>query len=140
MTSSLIEALSARHGLPRLEGSDLERFVQGHEHSVLFFAGNPTQYPESNDVAVILPELLKAFAERLAAAVVAPTAEHELQTRYGFSQWPALVFLRRGEYLGTITRIRDWGDYLAEIEGILAAPASRPPSLGVPVVGLDDSH
>ena len=109
--------------------------MDGHDEVVLFFAENPRHFPESDDVAMILPELVKAFEGRLSVALIAPSAEHRLQARYGFSGWPSLVFLRRGDYLGVITRVRNWEDYLSEIHRLLDSEPGQAPGFGIPVVG-----
>ena len=140
MSSVLIDRLVNELGYPRLDESTIDGFINGHRHCVLFFTEDPRSFPESNDVAVILPELTKHFAGRLAAAVVAREAERTLMKRYGFQAWPALVFLRRGEYLGAITRVQDWTDYLEQIEQLLAATPSRPPvKIGIPVVTTEQA-
>ena len=46
---------------------------------------------ETLDLAVVLPQLLKSFPQRLSAAVIARSAEKAVQARYGFRTWPALV-------------------------------------------------
>ena len=81
--------------------------------SCCFFVTTRCMFPESHDVAVILPELIKAFSGRLQAAVIAKPIERELQARFRFTSWPSLVFLRNGEYLGVIAGIRDWQEYQA---------------------------
>jgi len=133
MTSPLIAALIERHGLPVLQADDLDFFLQPNRHSLLFLSGDPVKYPEALDVAVILPELLKAFAGRFQAAIIAPESEQILKQRFGFSRWPALVVLYGDAYVGVIERVRGWDDYLAELTGLLAAEPSRPPGVGVPV-------
>ncbi|MBD3618986.1 MAG: hydrogenase-1 expression HyaE [Chromatiales bacterium] len=134
MSSPLIERLTTELGYPRVDTESLNEFLDAHAHSVLFFAGDPAKYPEANDVAVVLPELVRHFAGRLAPALVADEDEARLQALYGFESWPALVFLRGREYLGSICRIRDWSDYLQTIEALLQGPPKRPPSVGIPVV------
>lgn len=133
MSSPLIDALSERYGLPVLTEDELAPFLQPQRHSLLFLAGDTAKYPESLDVAVILPELLKAFAGRFQAAIIAAESEQSLQARFGFSRWPALVVLRGDAYLGCITRVRNWDEYLAELTRLLASDASRPPGVGIPV-------
>lgn len=128
MTSPLIAQLQTRHGYPFLDADSYDHFVYGNETVVLFFCNDPLHFPESNDVAVILPELIKAFSGRLQAAVIARSIERELQARFRFTGWPSLVFLRNGEYLGAISGIKDWQEYRQEIERILAATPSEPPS------------
>ncbi len=127
MTSPLINQLQTRHGCPLLNADSYDSFVYGHENVVLFFCNDPIQFPESNDVAVILPELVKAFKDRLQAAVIDKSVERELQARFRFTGWPSLVFLRNGEYLGVITGIRNWQEYRQEIAGILASEPTEPP-------------
>ncbi|MDP2902834.1 MAG: hydrogenase [Methylovulum sp.] len=127
MNPSLIDQLQTCHGLPLLGADSYDPFVYGNGNVVLFFCNDPAQFPESSDVAVILPELLKAFSGRLHAALIAKPIERELQARFRFIGWPSLVFLRNGEYLGAITGIRDWQEYRQETARILAATPSQPP-------------
>jgi hydrogenase-1 operon protein HyaE len=100
----------------------------------LFFTENPQHFPESDDVAVILPELVRHFAGRFTAAVIDPGSERELHRRYNFTAWPSLVFVRRGAYLGAISRVRDWHEYVSAIEEILAAQPRPAPHRAVPIV------
>lgn len=134
MRSPLLERLTGKQGWPVVDESNLDAFLAAGDYSLLFFTENPTQFPESNDVAVILPELLAAFAGRLQGAVVAAEAEHRLHTRYPFGEWPALVLLRGGDYLGAISRVQDWQTYLAEIERLLQAEPQARRGIGLPVV------
>ena len=132
MPSSLIRAL-VEGGVPRVDEANLESLAKAHHHLLLFFTEDPTQFSESDDVAVVLPQLLKAFAGRLQAAVVARACEHRLHNRFPFDGWPALVLLRDGEYVGSIARMREWVVYRSEIERLLS---SDPPSaVKIPVVG-----
>ncbi len=134
MSLSLIQSMIDKYGYPVLNEETLDDFVQRHEHVVLFFTENPRFFPESNDVAVILPELMKLFDGQLSAGVIDQSSERILYKRFGFKGWPSLVFLRRGEYLGVITGVQDWADYVQEFERLLASEPVRPPSIGIPVV------
>jgi hydrogenase-1 operon protein HyaE len=127
MNSPLLEQLQTRHGLPLLDADNYDLFVHGHENVVLFFGNDPAMFPESHDVAVILPELLKAFAGKLQGAVIDRPIERELQARFRFTTWPSLVFLRGGEYLGVISGIKDWAEYGQEFARILSADPTQPP-------------
>lgn len=121
----LLERLVRDCGVPEVDVTTVDAFLAGDGDAVLFFAEDPLQYPESGDVAVVLPELMAAFRGRLRAALVARPSERELQKRYGFARWPALVFLRHGDYVGAITGIHDWDDYLQQVESMLSAPTRR---------------
>jgi hydrogenase-1 operon protein HyaE len=131
MSSPLIDALLRRHGFAAVNEGNLDAFLAASERSVLFFAGDSERLVESADVAVVLPELVKRFSG-LVPALVEKAAERPLQLRYRFNAFPALVFLRGDGYLGAISRLLSWADYLAEIEAILARAPSEPPPYTFP--------
>jgi len=121
----LIERLVTQLGMPEVCAGNADAFLAAPGDAVLFFTENPAQHPETLDVAVILPEIVAAFRGRLRAAVVSRDSERELQQRFGFARWPALVFARGGEYVGAITSIRDWDFYLARVQELLDSPTRR---------------
>ncbi|WP_020394861.1 hypothetical protein [Thiolinea disciformis] len=132
MSSPLIERLLQIY--PLVDAASLSAFLDEHEYSVLFFTEDPNRFPETNDVAVVLPELVKVFQGKFQAAIIAQPDEKKLQSLYGFQSWPALVFMKHQHYLGAITGIQDWSVYLQDIQTILASPPKRPLSIGIPVV------
>lgn len=132
MFSPLLTTIIDRHAYPVLAHADIPAFASAHAHCVLFFAGDAERLMESDDLAVILPELIKASAGKLVPCIVARESERVLQRMYRFSAFPALVFLRRGEYLGAISHVRDWADYMREIPEILARTPSEPPPFKLP--------
>ncbi|MCP4408198.1 MAG: hypothetical protein GY807_10650 [Gammaproteobacteria bacterium] len=134
MRSPLIDRLLEEFDYPEISLDSLDGFVNTPGEGILFFAGDPKKYRETNDVAVILPELIQAFHGRLRPAVVARTAELKLQMHYGFKAWPALVLVRNGGYLGCITGVQNWEDYLQEINKMLVAEPTKPPGFKLPVV------
>lgn len=119
MISPLVRRLLEVWKYPRADTGNLPQLLADNEHLVLFFPGDPERYPEGDDVAVILPELLRAFEGRLGAAVVCGENAAALKQRYPFDAWPGLVFLRRGVQLGSICKVKDWADYLEQIEALL---------------------
>ena len=129
----LIDKLINELAYPLLDLDTIDDFLSQHDYSVLFFTQDVERFPESNDVAVVLPELIKTFPQ-MTPAIISRNSEQKLQSLYGFRSWPALVFMKGCEYLGAMTGIQDWGDYLSEIPRILAAKPSRPPSIGIPIV------
>lgn len=134
MRSPLIQALVDEYHYMLVTEDNIHEFLQAHENVVLLFTENPQHFPESNDVAVILPELMAQYGGRLTAAVVAGSAERALQKRYGFNRWPALVFLRHGEYLGVITGMQNWSEFGREIERILAITPGKAPLTEIPII------
>ncbi len=129
----LVDRLSEELNYPLLNLTNIDEFLAQNEHSVLFFTEDANRFAETNDVAVVLPELLQVFAD-LVPAVIARDDEKKLQSRYGFMSWPALVFMRGEKYLDAITGIQDWGEYLEQINKIISSETSRPKAIGIPVV------
>ena len=137
MFSPLVQNMIEHHGYPVLGADTLGDFLASSGEVVLFFTENASKFPETNDVAMILPELVKAFEGRFSAAVPALADQRKLQMRFGFREWPTLVFLRGSDYLGAVSRVQDWNVYLAEITRILASEPSTPPDFLLPVAGAD---
>jgi len=136
MTHALIDRLMTELGYPEISLENHDAFIQQPGLNVLFFPSDPDTVKDATDVAVVLPELVAAFENRLNPGIVADTfgAGMKLKRQYGFTHYPSLVFVRDGEYVGTITRIQDWGDYLAKISAMFTAPVRRAPGFSVPVV------
>lgn len=137
MSSPLIKDLIDNRGVPLVDETSLEAFTQAHRSVLLFFTENPVQFPESNDVAVVLPLLMQAFGDRFSLAVVDRGSERQLHARFPFDGWPALVHLREGRYVGAISRMQDWSVYLAEIERLLNTEPSKVTGFKIPVVSAD---
>lgn len=138
MTATILPAvmqrLIDRFGATRIEADTLAAFLDRPGTSVLLLAGDPVQFPEGLDVAVVLPELRSALAADFAIGVVAPDSLDAVARRYGVQRWPSLVFLRDGQYVTTLSGMHDWTEYLKLVEAALAMPVSRAPTIGIPVV------
>ncbi len=132
MSSPLIEALVSRHGFAVVDEDSLDAFLAANEHSLLFFPGDAERLVETNDVAVILPEILKVYGKKLTPALVAKTSERQLQRRFRFNAFPSVVFMRGNGYLGVLSRVLDWSEYLAEVPAMLARDVSEPPPFQFP--------
>lgn len=117
-----------------VDAADADGFASGAGDRVLFFSGDPIRFPECLDVAVVLPELQAAFPGRLQLGVVVPRDEDAVARRWGVQRWPSLVFLRDGRYVTTVAGMLDWTDYVARVAEALAMPATRAPTIGIPVV------
>ncbi|MFO1338543.1 MAG: hydrogenase [Burkholderiaceae bacterium] len=130
----LVARLVSDHGAGWVTAATLDAFAAAPGDRVLFFSGDPVRFPECLDVAVVLPELQRAFAGRFVVGVVARADEDDIARRYGANRWPSLVFLRDGRYVTTVAGMLDWTDYLARVAEALAMPASRAPTIGIPLV------
>jgi hydrogenase-1 operon protein HyaE len=136
MSHPLIDRLIADLRYPEITLANHDEFVGAPGMNVLFFPGDPTTVRDSTDVAVVLPELVATFAGKLRPGVVGDVFGDGkiLMRQYGFRKYPALVFVRSGEYVGALTQIQDWGDYLQKIDALLLSPPCRPPGFSIPVV------
>lgn len=131
----LLAQLSSRHQIPTVDAASFDAYVDAAGHVLVLFTEDPVRYRETLDLAVILPELLRAFPLRMRSCVLLPEAARAIAVRYGFRRWPALVLLKDGGYVGAIDGLRDWQQYLQELGELLEAPVSRPPSVGIAVKG-----
>jgi hydrogenase-1 operon protein HyaE len=131
----LVAQLFSKHGYADVAAAGLDAFAGRAGHVLLLFLEDPIRYRETLDLAVIVPEIARAFPGRFAVGVLLPEAARELQPRYGFRRWPALVMLRDGEHVGAIDGLRDWDEYLREVARLLATPPSRAPTVGIAVRG-----
>jgi hydrogenase-1 operon protein HyaE len=136
MSHVLIDQLMTELGYTEVSLSNHDAFVSEPGMNVLFFPGDAKTVRDATDVAVVLPELVSVFAGQLRAGVVTDVFGDGkiLMRQYGFREYPALVFVRCGEYIGTITRIQDWGDYLEKVSKLLQSESRRPPGFSIPVV------
>lgn len=134
MTHPLVQRLFDDFGYPEVSLESHGDFVAQPGLAVLFFAGDPRRFRDTTDIAVVLPELVKALDGGLRAGVVTPEAGKPLQAQYRFETWPALVFLRDGACLGSICGIQNWSDYLEQIDHMLRTGPAHPER--VPTINL----
>jgi hydrogenase-1 operon protein HyaE len=123
------------------EAAEFDAWAAQPGAAMAVFAEDPDRFKETLDLAVIVPELHAAGRGAFRVALLPPAASRLLAPRFGFARWPAFVMLRDGQYLGAVDGIRDWDVYVAELQRLLAASPSRPPSVGIPVrvAGADPS-
>ena len=134
----LLAQLFTRHGAVEVDATNFDTYTRRAGHTLLLFAEDPVRYRETLDLAVIVPELAKAFAGRFGVGVLLPDAARTFHPRYGFRRWPAIVMLKDGEYVGAIDGLRDWDEYGKEIARLLAAAPTRPPAIGIAVRGATE--
>ncbi len=125
MGHPLIDRLTTEIGWPCLSTeADILSWIARPGAHVLFVPGDWTRNLETADVAVILPELARAFQGRFDCAVVAEAMQSEVKERSGVHKTPSLIFYRDGVCLGGIPKVRDWDDYMVRIAHILDLPVA----------------
>ncbi|HEY8539938.1 MAG TPA: hypothetical protein VIL28_13805 [Steroidobacteraceae bacterium] len=115
----------ATHGFHGLSAAGVAEFAAQPGHAVLFFAEDPKRVPETWDVAVVLPELVRLSPRPLRVALLDPAAARAVASSYGVVMWPSLVFTCEGRILGRIERMRDWDEYARRIPEIVTEDVAR---------------
>ncbi len=120
MGHPLIERLTTELDWPQLSTEDeILSWLSRPGVHVLFIPGDARRNLETADVAVILPELHRAFQGRFDCAVVADEMQANVKESSGVFKTPSLIFYRDGACLGGIPKVRDWDDYMARITRFL---------------------
>jgi len=135
----LLTRLLQETGASLLRPETFDAWAEQPGAAMVVFAEDPDRAKETLDMAVIVPELHAARAGRFRVALLPPDASRALAPRYGFARWPAFVMLRDGRYVGAVDGIRDWDVYIAELDRLLAAEPTRPPTVGIPVMAAGAS-
>jgi hydrogenase-1 operon protein HyaE len=131
----LIAQLFSKHACVRLDADSHAAFVEAPGHALVLFTEDPVRYKETLDLAVIVPELVRAFPGRFRVGVLLPEAARVVHVKYGFRRWPAFVVSKDGAYVGAVDGLRNWDQYLEELATLLVAAPTRPPSVGIAVAG-----
>jgi hydrogenase-1 operon protein HyaE len=129
----LVTRLVDAGGATRMDEAGFDAFAGAPGEAALFFTEDPVRFREVLDVAVILPELARAACRPFRIGVLPPPLANAKAAVYGVRRWPAIVFLRGGEWLGNIEGLRDWRDYVEAVNGLLEAPARALPPRIIPV-------
>ena len=135
----LVQRLIDACGACAVDPAALDAWMARPGDHVLLFGGDPVRFPEALDVAVVLPELRAAFDGRFDIGVVPREHEDALARRFGVQRWPSLVLLRGAGYLGCVSGMQDWSDYLAAVRTVLEQPVARAPTVGIPVIAAGES-
>jgi hydrogenase-1 operon protein HyaE len=137
--SGLLDKLVAKHGIAEFNHESFQDFINESGSGVALLTEEPDIAPESWDMAVIFPELLAAIGAKLRTTIVRPESAKILQTRFGLTRLPALLFVRDGGYVGAIEGLRDWSEFASEFAEMLQKPISRAPSIGIAVTAISSS-
>jgi hydrogenase-1 operon protein HyaE len=125
MDHPLLAALVERHCLAVVDEVSIDDFFASSDssHALLFFSGADAPRPETSDVAVLFPELLKIFEKSVRGALVAPDAEAKLKSRFQVFVFPSVVVTRDGQPVGVLPKILEWAEYRQRIAACLAPDA-----------------
>jgi hydrogenase-1 operon protein HyaE len=135
----LVARLVNECGAARLDDALFDDFVRAPGEAALFFTEDPVRFREVLDVAVILPELRTGCVRPFRIGVLPPPLANAKAATYGVRRWPALVFLRGGEWLGNVEGLRDWNDYVEAVNALLEGETRALPPKVIPVASATKS-
>ena len=121
----LVARLTAALGFPYLDSEEEAVAALPAGDSLLFLPAHGKAHMETPDIAVVLPELVGALgaSAALSGAVAGPAYEKQLREQLGGIALPAIVVLRGGRPLGSLSRMRDWDEFLERLTAVIARPA-----------------
>ena len=118
--SDLIEALANHPASEVVRRAGYDAFVARHPHALLFFTGDVASRPEGLDVAIVVRELLRQYASRVALGLVDRRDETALMAKAGVVVVPAVAFMAQGRPVEVVARMRDWAVYAQATERMFA--------------------
>lgn len=129
MTSETLHPLVARltsaHGYPYLDSEEAAVATLPPGDSLLFLPAHGKAHMETPDIAVVLPELVGVLGggSTIGGAVAGPAYEKRLREQLGIAL-PAIVVMRGGRPLGSLSRMRDWDEFIERLSAVIAGPAA----------------
>lgn len=104
-----LERLRLQSSVTTVDADGAAAFAHDAAAGVLLLPGDPTR-PEVTDVAVVLGELAGRFPG-LRVAVAHEGHEPAMRAHFGVRSFPALLFVKGGEVVTTLTRMQSWSTY-----------------------------
>ena len=121
--------LFEKEGFEWVDEDAWESFLKIEGFKMAIFSEDPNAKRVTLDIAVIAPELKKAFAGTLVKTVFTPFLKSRaMASHYGITGLPAVALFRDDGYLGAVEGLKDWNTYCANLSEIVLrekAPARR---------------
>lgn len=138
--SPLVARLVRDFAAVRVDPAAPDAWCADAPHAVMLLAGDAVRFPEGQDVAVVLPELLKAcegvVGGSVRIGVVERESEDAVARRFASRRWPSLIFFRNGQYCTALAGMHDWDEFVAYFRESLVVGPSPLPTAPVPLRGL----
>ena len=96
-------------GARQVTASSLDAFIAGARRALLLVPGDPAQRPEAQDIAVVAEALSRQVGELTIGVVL--EAEPVVKPRVGAEAVPAVVFVKDGRAVSTVSRVQPWEVY-----------------------------
>ena len=130
--TDLLESLAAHPDCEVIRRATLADFLARRPHALLFFTGDLSTVPEARDVAIVVRELMRQHAGRLALGLVDRRDESAVMARTGVVVRPAVAFVAHGQTVEVVARMRDWSAYAQATERLFGGGAQADASAAPP--------
>jgi hypothetical protein len=122
-----------RLGHQRLTAETILSFLAEGARLVLL-TGDPQRVRESNDAAVIFPDLVRTVSEATGIDLVAGflTPNHEtdaVRAELGVLSYPSVVAYRDGCFAGVVPGMKAWTDFVSQVSGFFASSDAQAQTL-----------
>lgn len=128
-THPAFQRLFEKEGFSWIDEDGFAEFLASEGFKMVIFADEPNAKRVTLDVAVIAPELKKAFAGALSQTVFYRFEKaRAAASRYGITGLPAVALFRDSVYLGAVEGLKDWNEYCRQLSEIVVrekAPVRR---------------
>ena len=107
----VFKRLFGEAGFQWLTSQELENFIAQDGLKMLVFADDPNERKTTLDIAVIAPELKKAFNGALTATAWADFKEsRSMAARWGLRSMPVVAIFRNKDLLGAVQGLKPWDE------------------------------
>ena len=131
-THPIFKRLFAEAGFHKIDESTIDAFLGVAGLKLAVFADDPNDRKTTLDIAVIAPEIKKAFDGVFSQCVFADfTQARSLAARWGLRSMPAVALFRGGDFLGAVQGLKPWDEYIALITDIAASQKPAPRTIAI---------
>ena len=131
-THPIFKRLFGAEGFTLMTEEALADFLDAFGLKMAVFADDPNERKTTIDMAVIAPELKKAFGELLTATVWADFSQaRSLAARWGLRSMPAVALFRDADFLGAVQGLKSWQEYGEELARIAMQQGPAPRTIAI---------
>ena len=132
VTHPIFKRLFGEAGFTRVDEETIDEFLKTDGLKMVVFADDPNDRKTTLDIAVIAPEIKKAFGEVFSRCSCADfTQARSLAARWGLRSMPAVAIFRDSEFLGAVQGLKPWDEYISLLTEIAASQKAAPRTIAI---------
>lgn len=119
-SNPIFQRLFGEAGFLLLSSDGLDNFLATPGLKMLVFADDPNERKTTMDIAVIAPELKKAFCGTLSIAAWAEFKQsRSMAAHWGLRSMPAVALFKDSDLLGAVQGLKTWDEYCSLLSEIV---------------------